>query len=199
MRSRQQMKHNAILVAIVAVLGLAADSRAVEPAYREIQASVAYGVAVPGGDWDTTMETGSGVALDLGVTLSPRFTAGFRGSVDSLAPRSEYAEALEELIGDNNWIRYTASGYGEYLFSHRRLSPFVGASLGMHGVDISYVRTSLGFDGSGDYGLGLGISAGVRYRDSERVGGVIRLDAENAIGIEGGWFYAVRGGVTFYL
>lgn len=145
------------------------------------------------------MESGQSLALDLGVAVSSRATVGLRFSFGILGTKFQQIGPLNAATSDNDWTRYVGGLFGEYRLTEWRAAPFVGTSLGVQGVHVSYVETFDGFNGQGDFGFGFGLFTGLQYRSSQRFGVMIRFDAENAPSLTDGWFYQAQLGLRLFV
>ena len=192
------MKH-LIACLLAARVMSATGSSAVEPTYREVQATLTYGLSTPTEDWKARMENGQSLALDLGMAVSSRATVGFHFGIGVFDAKIKQLGALNASVDQHDWTRYSGGIFGEYRLTASRVAPFVGANLGVYGVHIAYDEVIEGFDGQGHFGFGFGISAGLQYRGDQPVGAILRFDAENPRGVIDGWFYQAQVGLRAFL
>lgn len=192
---------NRIITGIVIVISLftVSQSFAVEPAYREVQASFTYGASAPSGDWKSIMESGQSLGVDLGMAISSRVSVGLHFGYGVFDTKFNRVDPLPAATAGNNWTRFVGGMFGEYRLTNSPVSPFVGLGAGVHTVHVSYVENYKGSDGQGDFGFGFGVSAGLQYRNSSRLGAVLRFDLENSTGMMDGWFTQVQLGVKLFL
>jgi opacity protein-like surface antigen len=186
---------------LLASMTWAATSSGVEPAYREVQMSIAYVAVTPSGDWQDFMGNGRGIAADLGLAASSKITVGLHFGFSVLDCKLEKIGPLDAEVSGDNWTRYVGAGYAEYRFSKSTISPFGGVGLGIHAVHVSYVDIIENIAGQGDYGIGYSLCAGLQYRGDSRLGGVLQVSLENApnLGMIDGWFTQVQFGVRLFL
>ena len=193
------MRHTIASTVLAILLIYTSDSGAVEPAYREIQFSLSMGAGIPAGDWENYMEIGSTASLGIGIALTSQFSAGLQMSLGSFKTKPENMGTPNSWGYSDNWTRYTGGIFAEYRYGIGSLVPFLGGSIGVHGIHVSYTQLINGADGEGDYNFGYGISCGMRYRTARRYGFLLRLDAETSPNMTSGWFFLIQLGISFQL
>jgi len=182
------MKQFLLVFTILLFVGTAEANGGHDSRYRELKATFSYGAVVPSGDWKDLMDTGQSVRLGLGMAASSRLSIGIHFGYGTLKPKVESISPFNVSVQDNKWDRYSGGVFGEYQITKSSFSPFVGGSLGVHGVHISYDELLGSISGQGDYGFGYGLTAGIQYRGGGPVGGVIRFGAEYSPELDTGWF-----------
>ena len=193
------MRHTVASAVLAILLIHTSDSAAVEPAYREIQFSLSIGPAIPTGDWENYMETGYIASLDMGLSFTPRFSAGLQMGLGSFKTKPDHMGPFAPSAYSAHWARYSGGVFGEYRIGVGSVVPFIGGRIGMQGVYVSYVDVIQGMEGQGEHGFGYGISCGIRYRTARRYGFLLRLDAENSPNMTSGWFFLIQLGISFHL
>ncbi len=192
---------NRLITRFVIVISLLSVSISfgVEPAYREVQVSFAYGVSSPSGNWKSVMESGQSLGVDLGLAVSSRASVGLHFGYGDFDTKFKQLGPLEAETSDNNWTRYVGGLFGEYRLTDSSISPFIGVGAGVHAVHVAYVEVIEGVDGEGDFGFGFGFATGLQYRNSPRLGAVLRFDFENSPSMTDGWFMQAQLGVKVFL
>lgn len=193
------MRVLALLALITMTAGSVAEARAIQPSRREIRASVSGGFVSFSGRAARLMENGPTVGGDIGIALAPSITAGMRVDVGFPASKIDAIGPSRIPTGTNHWRWYSTGLFGEYTLRQSSLSPVVGGRVGVDGMRISYVQNVDGSSGVGDYGVGYGMYLGLRYRPSQRLGGVLSVGAERSPGTSTGWLYPARLGLAVFL
>lgn len=146
----------------------------------------------PSGSAAQQTQGGPIVGGDIGVALSSRITAGIRFDIGSLTSKVSTIGPSGIPTGDNRWMWYAGGLFGEYVLVKSRFYPVVGGLLGVDGTHISYSQETNGASGAGNYGAGYGAFVGLRYRASQRIGGMLDIGIENSPGTSTGPYYPAR-------
>ena len=184
---------------VVALVMLAASlSQAAEPAYRELQFTAALTGVRPPGAADTYVGSGGGICADLGMTVTPRLTAGIHFGLAQLNRKTEGVGALTDRPAKGDWWRYEGDAFVECRLTSQRFAPIVGGGIGVHAMHINYSAPFNGAVGAGSYGVGFDLMAGCQYRGSSHLGMVARIGAGHSQRISDGWFTQAQLGVRLF-
>jgi hypothetical protein len=190
-----------VVIGLMAMtIASAAKAGPIATGCREIRASLSAGVVVLSGSRARLTKNGPTIGGDLGITFSPRVTAGIRLDAGILGSKFDVVGQQRIPTDDNNWTWSAAGLFAEYIVTASRLSPVVGGRVGVDGVHISYAQQRAdGATGVGDYGVSYATFVGLRYRASHRLGGLIDFAAERCPSTSTGWYFPARAALAVFL